>query len=462
MRLLDTIARSGRSLRSAKGRTILTALAIAVGGFTLTATLAAGNGIRQYTSNLIKSNFDPSELIVGRDPEVANTGSPNTAPKEYDENTSNLNFGGGGGGSSSIAIKQVSSTDLAELKSLPYAERVREETQISARYITREGQKKYALSLIGFNPAQRPEITAGNLGQDSLSPGHIIIPDNFLGALGFKDANEALGKTVNLNIQQSFTTANVQSLVESFKSGQLNPQSLAESQVASKDMVLTISAVSRKSPTSFSFGAPPFIVSEKDASDIYEYTSKDTSGYGKYIYAYVRIRNGQDQKAMDEARDDLGKKGYYVIGTREIQKSVTQIVDTLQIVVAVFGFITLIASIFGIVNTQYISVLERTREIGLMKALGMRNRDVRRLFMLEAGWIGLLGGILGALIAFVVGTLMNPWISKKLDLGNDLLTFRIEQVVMLLLVLCFVAIMAGYLPARKAAKLDPIEALRTE
>jgi putative ABC transport system permease protein len=62
----------------------------------------------------------------------------------------------------------------------------------------------------------------------------------------------------------------------------------------------------------------------------------------------------------------------------------------------VFGILALIASVFGIINTQYISVLERTREIGLMKALGMRGRHVSRLFQYEAAWIGFLGGTLGA------------------------------------------------------------------
>jgi putative ABC transport system permease protein len=98
MYITDIIRRSGRSLHSAKARTILTALAIAVGGFTLTATLAAGNGIRKYTDQLVASNFDPAELLVGRDKEVANNGTPNQDPKESDDSISSLSFGPNGGG----------------------------------------------------------------------------------------------------------------------------------------------------------------------------------------------------------------------------------------------------------------------------------------------------------------------------------------------------------------------------
>lgn len=99
-----------------------------------------------------------------------------------------------------------------------------------------------------------------------------------------------------------------------------------------------------------------------------------------------------------------------------------------------------------------------------MKALGMRSRDVRRLFMIEAGWIGFLGGLIGAIVAIIIGTLMNPWISDKLDLGegNSLLIFRLTDILALIAGLILVAMLAGFLPARKAAKLDPIEALRTE
>jgi putative ABC transport system permease protein len=132
--------------------------------------------------------------------------------------------------------------------------------------------------------------------------------------------------------------------------------------------------------------------------------------------------------------------------------------------VLVFGIITLIASVFGVINTQYISVLERTREIGLMKALGMRGKDIKRLFTIEATWIGFLGGMAGVVAGLIVGTLGNPILSKKLDLGagNNLIVFRWYQLLILVLVLMWVTNVAGALPARKAAKLDPIEALRTE
>ena len=82
----------------------------------------------------------------------------------------------------------------------------------------------------------------------------------------------------------------------------------------------------------------------------------------------------------------------------------------------------LIASIFGIINTQYISVLERTQQIGLMKALGARGKDVSRMFRYEALWIGFLGGLIGLVLAFGV-TLFNPVITSilELDEGTTLL-----------------------------------------
>jgi putative ABC transport system permease protein len=119
--------------------------------------------------------------------------------------------------------------------------------------------------------------------------------------------------------------------------------------------------------------------------------------------------------------------------------------------------------LFGIINTQYISVLERTSQIGLMKALGMSKKAIAKLFRYEAAWIGLLGGVLGAAVAYITGTLANPIISKALDIGDDrILEFVWWQIGAMIAALVLIAIIAGWLPSRKAAKLDPIEALRTE
>jgi putative ABC transport system permease protein len=141
-----------------------------------------------------------------------------------------------------------------------------------------------------------------------------------------------------------------------------------------------------------------------------------------------------------------------------------QFINVLQGILLGFGALAVLTAIFGIINTQYISVLERTQQIGLMKALGMRRRDVGRLFKFEAAWIGFLGGAIGAGLAYLTGLIGNPYITKALTLdeGTNLLLFPVWIFAVVILGLMIVSVAAGILPARKASKLDPIEALRTE
>lgn len=179
-------------------------------------------------------------------------------------------------------------------------------------------------------------------------------------------------------------------------------------------------------------------------------------------YITAKVKDGVDtrevQKQIATFSDDITTNSIY-----DTRKSLFDAVNIAQWGLIGFGALAVIASVFGIINTQYISVLERTRQIGLMKALGMKRRDVSRLFRYEAAWIGFIGGVIGVAIAWLI-SLANPLISSFLSIKDGIHLLRVDPLQATILVACLmlVSVVSGWFPARKAAKLDPIEALRTE
>ncbi len=427
MKIRDIVIRSGRSLKQAKARTILTSLAIAVGAFTITLSLAAGAGGRAYTDQIVKSNTDAKELSVTKTQPKNQQG-----PQKYSPNLGSTAL------SSELGIQTVlTQDDILKISKVPNVDSVSPDYNPVIKYITRVSQDKYIASVSTFSPSVTLTYAAGSTNGD-IANNEIILTEEYVGALGFKNAQDSIGKMVEIAADKLSA-----------------PVTAPETKI----FLFKIKAVSSKSGLAFR-SQRSLLISNTVAKTLYDYINQDTHSYNYFLGASVRVNSAEN---ADSVKNTLTGMGYTAQTASDILGVVNTFINVLQGILLGFGALAILTSIFGIINTQYISVLERTQQIGLMKALGMRKRDVGRLFKIEAAWIGFLGGAIGSGLAYVVGTLANPLISKALDLGDiRLLIFNPISMVIVVVGLILVSVASGILPARKASKLNPIDALRTE
>ena len=427
MRTRDIIRRAGKNLRQAKARTILTSLAIAVGSFTIALAMAAGNGGRSYIDGVVSGAGDMRtvQVVAKQD----SRGEDNDGPQKV---------GSEGVAEQAPSVGNFRSLTLADREKIAAIDGVEQASPIfSVQPLAVEANDsdQYEAVVTVQYDGTAIDLTAGSLGENNeISAGNTVLPHKYIESLGFASAEAALGRSVTI----SFMGADGQPFTQEF----------------------TIQAVDAEPTSPLAYYQDEFRISNHDGQEIA--AKQLPEGSEEEYFAIMAMAS--DGANVDEIKEQIIAAGNYDAMTfAEMRTSIMQMVNIVQYGLMGFGALAILASIFGIINTQYISVLERTQQIGLMKALGARGKDIGKLFRYEAAWIGFLGGVIGVLLAYLV-TLLNPIIASAIDFEDDMELLQMDWIMSAVLVvgLMLVAIISGWFPSRKAAKLDPIEALRTE
>jgi putative ABC transport system permease protein len=183
------------------------------------------------------------------------------------------------------------------------------------------------------------------------------------------------------------------------------------------------------------------------------------------VYSSISVRV-KDPSRIQGVEDAIKKMGFNTFSILDASRSLQQVFRVLYAFLGIFGSLALIVASIGIVNTLVMAILERRREIGIMKAIGASDSDVKKLFFAEAGAMGVAGGIIGVVLGWAIGQVIN--FGTNIYLKSQSIPPEHFWAVPLWLVAfaigfaCFVSLVSGLYPAGRAAKLDPVQALRYE
>ncbi len=185
----------------------------------------------------------------------------------------------------------------------------------------------------------------------------------------------------------------------------------------------------------------------------------------------VRINKGEDlnrmadtiTRALRRARNEAdGKETFQIQTPEQTLSAVNTILTIVQAVLIGIASISLLVGGIGIMNTMYTSVLERTKEIGIMKAIGAKNSDVLLIFLIESGFLGLLGGIIGLTLGILISKSVEIIATNVLGTGLLKASISIYLLAGALLFSFLIGSISGVLPAIQASKMTPVKALRSK
>jgi putative ABC transport system permease protein len=435
MNFLDLIQTASSSLLKNKARTFLTIIAIFIGAMTITLTNGIGTGIKSYLNKQI-GNLGATNVLQIQltNKQKFGPGSLNSSPTPYNPK---LKFAVSTRGGPPGAKQPLMSTkDIQIIKSIPGINSVKPVRALSPAYMM--GTKsKYQLSIQEQFGSTTAALLLGTGVNNHSEQNQMIIPESYVKSLGYSSNKSILGKLITIGI---INTLGQQSTIKATITG-IEQNALIGGLTAFANTTLAKNIYSTQS-----FGLPK--------SSINSFSTVDATFPANLTTAQINT-----------IKNRLSAKGYTGQTIKDRENTLFTVINVIIVVFDMFGAIALLAASFGIVNTLLMSVQERTKEIGLMKALGMSPKKIFTLFSIEAILLGFWGSVLGVSFAAIVGKIVNTIGSHgflKNFTGLSLLTFPISTMLSVILGIMLIAFLAGTLPAIRASKKDPIEALRYE
>ena len=152
-------------------------------------------------------------------------------------------------------------------------------------------------------------------------------------------------------------------------------------------------------------------------------------------------------------------RDFSVTASKSMAESVTEMTSSMTLFLGAIAAVSLLVGAVGIANTMFTSVLEKTKEIGTMKAIGAKNRDILMIFLFNSAMVGLVGGILGVMLGAIVSSGLQSMMGGNMTSGSGLsISLMVEGLILAVLI----GVISGVVPAYRASKLKPVDALRYE
>jgi len=449
MKLRDLSDLAFRNLREAVLRNSLTTLGVAVGVASLVAMLSLGVGLQQLaTSRLAKSGLFDSIFVT---------------PK------TNLRGPGGGPPATRAPASKARPLDAdarAEISRMPNVI----EVYPQIRFFTevRYDSKPFATMVAGM-----PESSKASGAFDGMQGSFFSSPNADEAILQAEFAKELNPQTASLIGKDLILRyAERQALPSQAQAGDPAEYPGGFSVVPKEKHLRIIGVVETEPASGFGgFGSGRLLIplplaetlraaQVNDLRDILRDTSSDKPTYSSLT---VRVKSPSLVEATEAKLKDLGFSAFSLL---DASKSLRIFFLVFDLLLTIFSSLALAVATLGIINTLVMAVLERRREIGVLKALGAADSDVKQLFFVEAGVIGLFGGILGVFLGWLIGRTLNfgtvLYLHRQNLPGVDITSVPLWLVAFGILFAVLVSLAAGLYPASRAARLDPVQALRYE
>lgn len=435
MKTSDIILSANKNLMKNKLRSFLTILAIFVGSFTIIMNSAISAGVNSYIDGQIAAmggegylEMMPAEMY---DNAMALMGA--SGVKEYTEDASNAN--------KATYIKPEQIEKAKKIKGMKAFDALGDAT---LDYVTSDKtDKRWVMKLNASVDGIELDMSAGKQPSNSDDVYEIAISKDMVEPLGFKDDEDAVGKTIYFGVPSTAKCFVV-----------------TQRKDCQTTLAVTVSGVQANGILSMG-GSRANVALWRKVSSINNIGVPEAS-----IQPYMATAN-VDPERIEEIKDELKEIGLVAMSVKDEVGSIKTFFDAILAILNVFGGIALIAASIGIVNTLLMSVQERTREIGLMKALGMSKAKIFLSFTCEAIALGFWGSMFGMIVSMILGYAGNALVHAEGMILETLPTFQLvkfspDVVIPIIILVMFISFVAGTAPALKAARKNPIDALRYE